>query len=72
MVEPGDDDDGLLEKIQKDTFAYFLKETNPANGLVADKTRTDWPPASPPRALHLPLTLWELNADLLAALKRLR
>ena len=43
MVEPGDDDDGLLEKIQKDTFAYFLKETNPANGLVADKTRSDWP-----------------------------
>ncbi len=30
-----------LEKLQKDTFGYFLKETNPENGLVPDNTRPD-------------------------------
>jgi hypothetical protein len=25
-----------LDKLQRDAFDYFLKETNPANGLVAD------------------------------------
>ncbi len=28
-----------LAKIQKSTFGYFLKETNPANGMVPDSTR---------------------------------
>jgi hypothetical protein len=28
-----------LEKLQRDTFRYFLKETNPQNGLVPDNTR---------------------------------
>lgn len=32
-----------LDKLQRDTFGYFLHETNPANGLVADKTAEDWP-----------------------------
>ncbi len=32
-----------LEKIQLDSFLYFLHETNPINGLVADKTENDWP-----------------------------
>jgi hypothetical protein len=32
-----------LEKLQRDTFDYFLKETNPLNGLVIDKTAPDWP-----------------------------
>ena len=32
-----------LEKLQRDTFGYFLHETNPANGLVIDKTAPDWP-----------------------------
>ncbi|MGI8966124.1 MAG: glucoamylase family protein, partial [Limisphaerales bacterium] len=43
MVEPEKRDDELLERIQKNTFAYFLKETNPANGLVADKNQRNWP-----------------------------
>ncbi len=30
-----------LEKLQKDTFGYFLKETNPENGLVPDSTREE-------------------------------
>jgi hypothetical protein len=35
--------DGTLEKLQRDSFGYFLHETNPANGLVADKTAANWP-----------------------------
>jgi hypothetical protein len=35
--------DVVLEKLQRETFAYFLHETNPANGLVIDKTASDWP-----------------------------
>lgn len=35
--------DAELEKLQKETFGYFLHETNPANGLVLDKTAPDWP-----------------------------
>ena len=29
--------------LQRETFDYFLKEVNPANGLIIDKTATDWP-----------------------------
>lgn len=32
-----------LEKLQHETFKYFLNETNPANGLVIDKTAANWP-----------------------------
>src|SRR5450830_990428 len=32
-----------LEKLQHESFNYFLHETNPVNGLVIDKTATDWP-----------------------------
>jgi hypothetical protein len=31
--------DKALVKLQRDTFGYFLKETNPRNGLVPDSTR---------------------------------
>lgn len=33
----------LLQHLQHKAFAYFQCETNPANGLVADKTAPDWP-----------------------------
>jgi hypothetical protein len=33
----------MLEALQRDSFGYFLHETNPANGLVIDKTREGWP-----------------------------
>jgi hypothetical protein len=33
--------EGALEELQRVTFGYFLKETNPANGLVPDNTRKD-------------------------------
>jgi hypothetical protein len=32
-----------LDELQRDSFAYFLHEANPANGLVADKNEPDWP-----------------------------
>ena len=35
--------DAELEKLQRETFGYFLHETNPVNGLVIDKTAPDWP-----------------------------
>jgi hypothetical protein len=35
--------DAALYKLQKDTFGYFLHETNPDNGLVPDNTRRDSP-----------------------------
>jgi len=34
--------DAELEKLQHESFYYFLDETNPANGLVIDKTEADW------------------------------
>lgn len=40
-VEPSDAVD--LEALQRASFNYFLHETNPANGLVIDKTSNHWP-----------------------------
>ena len=33
----------MLDALQRDAFGYFVHETNPANGLVADKTQPDAP-----------------------------
>lgn len=44
MIRPSLYDD-MLERIQRDTFAYFLDQANPANGLVLDRTE-DGAPAS--------------------------
>jgi hypothetical protein len=33
----------MLDSLQRDAFRYFLNETNPANGLVPDRTRADVP-----------------------------
>jgi hypothetical protein len=38
-------DDKRLHALQKDTFTYFWRETNPANGLLPDNTLRE-PPAS--------------------------
>ena len=35
--------DAELEKLQYDSFKYFLHESNPANGLVIDKTEAGSP-----------------------------
>ncbi|MGB7022602.1 MAG: glucoamylase family protein [Candidatus Acidiferrales bacterium] len=33
----------MLLDLQRETFAYFLREANPENGLIRDKTKKDWP-----------------------------
>jgi hypothetical protein len=33
----------ILDELQRESFSYFLHETNPRNGLVRDKTRRGWP-----------------------------
>ena len=33
----------LLDRLQRETFEYFMYEDNPANGLIADKTGPDSP-----------------------------
>lgn len=35
--------DAELSQLQRDSFGYFLHETNSANGLVIDKTAPGWP-----------------------------
>ena len=35
--------DAELEKLQHESFNYFLHEANPVNGLVIDKTAPNWP-----------------------------
>jgi hypothetical protein len=36
-------DDAALDRLQRDTFGYFLEEANPRNGLVRDSTREGAP-----------------------------
>src|SRR5947208_1757618 len=38
------DAQALVEALQRSAFAYFMYETNPANGLVADKAPASEPP----------------------------
>jgi hypothetical protein len=33
----------ICDELQRESFSYFLHETNPRNGLVRDKTRKGWP-----------------------------
>ena len=35
--------DAELQNLQRESFNYFFHETNPANGLVIDKTEANWP-----------------------------
>ncbi|SDA20181.1 hypothetical protein SAMN05216315_1137 [Nitrosospira sp. Nsp18] len=35
--------DELLSSLQQESFAYFIHEINPANGLIRDKSRPYWP-----------------------------
>ena len=36
-------DDEMLDQVERETFEYFLRETNPDNGLVSDSTQPGWP-----------------------------
>ena len=53
--------DDILDKLQRDTFDYFLKETNPRNGLVPDSTRKGAP--SSITAVGLALAAYAAGAE---------
>lgn len=53
--------DDALDKLQRDTFGYFLKETNPQNGLVPDSTRRGAP--SSITAVGLALAAYAAGAE---------
>ena len=50
-----------LELLQRDTFDYFLKEANPANGLILDKTAANWPASI--AATGLALTCYPVGVE---------
>jgi len=43
MIECSNRQRDMLDLLQKESFEYFLCEVNPVNGLIADKTKPDWP-----------------------------
>ena len=43
FAEPSSSDKRFLDKLERDSFHYFLKEINPENGLIKDSSR----PGSP-------------------------
>jgi hypothetical protein len=50
-----------LDAIQRGAFDYFREETNPANGLVRDKTAPDWPASI--AAVGLALTAYPVGVE---------
>lgn len=54
-------DEVALERLQRETFSYFLHETSPENGLVKDKTASDWP--SSIAATGLALTIYPVAVE---------
>jgi hypothetical protein len=51
----------MLDAIQRGAFGYFLHEANHANGLVRDKTCTDWPASI--AAVGLGLTAYPVGVE---------
>ena len=49
----------ILRRLQSHSFGYFLHEINPANGLVLDKTRGDWPASI--AAMGMALTVYPVG-----------
>jgi hypothetical protein len=49
-----------LRRLQRNSFDYFLNETNRANGLVLDKTTSDWPASI--AAIGMALTAYPVGA----------
>lgn len=43
MNIPNNEEDRELHRMQQRAFTYFVKESDPVTGLVADKTAPDWP-----------------------------
>jgi len=54
-------DSRILDAIQRGAFQYFLHETNDANGLVRDKTRSNWPASI--AAVGLALTAYPVGVE---------
>ena len=54
-------DDERLDRLQRGAFAYFVDQTNPENGLVADTSRTG-SPASASRT-RLAIFEWAATVD---------
>ncbi|MGB7436567.1 MAG: hypothetical protein WBR26_13620 [Candidatus Acidiferrum sp.] len=50
--------DAKLEKLQHESFYYFLHETNPANGLVIDKIEAAWAASTAPPASRWHPSRW--------------
>lgn len=56
-----DTDAKMLNQLQREAFAYFLEQTNPDNGLVADSTRAGFP--SSIAAVGLALAAYPLGVE---------
>src|ERR1051326_1835713 len=54
-------DTQMLETLQRSAFAYFVHETNRANGLVLDKTCEGWPASI--AAVGLALTSYPVGVE---------
>lgn len=55
------DNDQMLVELQRDTFGYFLHETNSENGLVIDKNKSGWPASI--AAVGLALTAYPVGVE---------
>ncbi len=51
----------LLERLQCNSFAYFVHEVNPENGLVLDKTSDNWPASV--AAVGMALTVFPIGVE---------
>jgi hypothetical protein len=54
-------EEAWMERMQRSAFEYFRHETNPANGLVIDKTADDWPASI--AAVGLALTSYPVGVE---------
>ena len=51
----------LLRSLQEESFAYFVHEVNPVNGLVRDKTADDAPASI--AAVGMALTIYPIGVE---------
>jgi len=51
----------LLTEMQRNSFEYFIHETNPANGLIRDKTEPGWPASI--AAVGMALTVYTIGVE---------
>jgi hypothetical protein len=54
-------DDAMLHQLQREAFEYFIKESNPSNGLVKDKSQTGSPASI--AAVGLALTAYPVGVE---------